>query len=94
MWQGHYFGNNYAGAKQDFAVRAGLVSQALIFEQEQLDMIWNRYQRASQQGARAKEGNGLGLSICSEILKRSDAKYGVESVYGEGSCFWFEMKKV
>ena len=40
MWQGHYFGNNYAGAKQDFAVRAGLVSQALIFEQEQLDMIY------------------------------------------------------
>lgn len=25
MWQGHYYGNNYAGAKQDFAVRSGLM---------------------------------------------------------------------
>ncbi|MBO4819709.1 MAG: HAMP domain-containing protein [Firmicutes bacterium] len=75
-------------------VRFSVEDKGMGIPEEQLDMIWNRYQRASRQGARAKEGNGLGLSICSEILKRSDAKYGVESVYGEGSCFWFEMKKV
>ena len=60
--------------------------------EDQLDRIWSRYQRASQKGVRSKDGSGLGLSICSEILKRSNAEYGVESALGEGSCFWFRMK--
>ena len=36
MWQGHYFGGNYAGAKRDFAVRAGLIPQEMVFSEEQL----------------------------------------------------------
>ena len=48
MWQGHYYGNNYAGAKQDFAVRAGLIPQALIFEQEQLDDIYRCLQKTRE----------------------------------------------
>ena len=36
--QGNYFQENYAGAKQDFAIRAGLISKQQIFNQEQL--IW------------------------------------------------------
>lgn len=34
--QGNYFQENYAGAKQDFAIRAGLISKQQIFNQEQL----------------------------------------------------------
>ena len=33
--QGNYFQENYAGAKQDFAIRAGLISKQQIFNQEQ-----------------------------------------------------------
>ena len=36
MWQGHYYGGNYAGAKQDFAVRAGLIPREMMFSEEQL----------------------------------------------------------
>ena len=75
-------------------IRFSVEDKGIGIPEDQLDMIWNRYQRASQRGARSKEGSGLGLSICSEILKRSNAEYGVESVYGEGSCFWFEMKRI
>ncbi len=48
MWQGHYYGNNYAGAKQDFAVRSGLIPQTLIFEQEQLDDIYRSLQKTRE----------------------------------------------
>ena len=48
MWQGHYYGNNYAGAKQDFAVRSGLIPQTLIFEQEQLDDIYRCLQKTRE----------------------------------------------
>ena len=34
LWQGHYYGDSYAKAKQDFATRSGLIpSDALFFEQ-------------------------------------------------------------
>ena len=36
MWQGHYYGGNYAGAKRDFAVRAGLIPREMMFSEEQL----------------------------------------------------------
>ena len=40
MWQGHYYGTNYPGAKQDFALRSGLIPQALLFEPEQLQDLY------------------------------------------------------
>ena len=38
---GHYFMENYEAAKQDFAVRAGLVESQRLFSDEQLAMIRN-----------------------------------------------------
>lgn len=38
--QGNYFLENYVGAKQDFAIRAGLISKQQIFNQEQLVEIY------------------------------------------------------
>ena len=38
--QGHYFMEDYAGAKQDFAVRSGLIQKAQLFNPEQLTEIY------------------------------------------------------
>ena len=38
---GHYFMENYEAAKQDFAVRAGLVNEQRLFSDEQLAVIRN-----------------------------------------------------
>lgn len=37
---GHYYEGNFQGAKQDFAVRAGLISQAQLFTPEQLTELY------------------------------------------------------
>jgi hypothetical protein len=34
--QGHYMSNNYTAAKQDFAVRSGLIRREQLFSPEQL----------------------------------------------------------
>lgn len=48
MWQGHYYGNNYPGAKQDFAIRAGLIPKELILEQSELDELYRCCQRTRE----------------------------------------------
>ena len=40
LWQGHYYGDNYAAAKQDFATRSGLIPSEALFTPEQLGEIY------------------------------------------------------
>ncbi len=62
---------------------------------EDMENIWNRYEKASARGTRAADGGtGLGLSIAKEILVRHGATYGVESVPGKGSRFWFGLPEM
>ena len=39
--------------------------------------------------ARSKNGAGLGLALCAEILKIHHSELQIESKVGEGSCFSF-----
>lgn len=78
--------------KHNNKIRLCVEDHGIGIPENQVKMIWDRYQRASQRSARSKDGTGLGLSICSEILKRHSAGYGVASRLSEGSTFWFEMK--
>ena len=57
---------------------------------EEIDSVWERYYRASQ-SKRKSVGTGLGLSIVKNILIMHGAQYGIKSVVGDGSLFWFSM---
>lgn len=37
---GHYYGEDFQGAKQDFAVRSGLISKAQLFSPEELTQLY------------------------------------------------------
>ena len=50
LWQGHYYGNDYAAAKQDFATRSGLLPSGLLFTQEQLAVIFDAAQNMTTLG--------------------------------------------
>lgn len=60
---------------------------------ELLPYVWERYYKLDKTHKRAVTGTGLGLSIVKNILKLHGAEYGVNSVEGKGSVFWFEINK-
>lgn len=55
-----------------------------------LPNLFDRYFRVDHSG-KAYTGLGLGLYICSEIIRRHDGEIGAESKIGEGSTFWFTI---
>lgn len=61
--------------------------------EENQKVIWDRYFRAKEH-KRSASGNGLGLSIVKTILGLHSARYGVDSVVGVGSVFWYEIELV
>ena len=50
LWQGNYYENNYAAAKQNFATRSGLIPSALLFTPEQMAVIFDAAQNMTTDG--------------------------------------------
>ncbi|MEO7961346.1 MAG: ATP-binding protein [Ginsengibacter sp.] len=55
-----------------------------------LPHLFDRYWRADHSGLNYS-GLGLGLYICSQIIKRHDGEIGATSELGKGSTFWFKV---
>lgn len=60
---------------------------------EELPYIWDRYFTSKNRRSDINK-SGLGLAITKSILLMLEADFGVDSKLGQGSIFWFELKKV
>ncbi|HEX3028332.1 MAG TPA: ATP-binding protein, partial [Clostridia bacterium] len=73
------------------AVRFKVTDTGSGINEEDLPHIWERFYKADRKDNKRSVGTGLGLAITKSILDAHHALYGVESIKGAGSTFWFEM---
>jgi signal transduction histidine kinase len=59
-----------------------------------IEKIFDRFQQVEKTDETEKGGTGLGLAISKAIIEQHPGgKIGVDSKLGEGSTFWFRVKK-
>jgi len=68
----------------------GVKDSGIGISPESHENIFGKFYRVAE-ASRHAQGLGIGLYICSEILKRHNAEYGVISEYGKGSLFYFTI---
>ncbi|MEG2411448.1 MAG: HAMP domain-containing sensor histidine kinase [Clostridium sp.] len=68
------------------SIKISVIDYGEGISKEHLTDVWTRYYKGKDSG-----GMGLGLPICSEILKAHGFNYNAESTIGNGSEFYFEI---
>ena len=71
-------------------VKVSVIDQGPGIAPEKVDRLFDRYFRAENTDYHSS-GLGIGLYICSEIIKKHQGEIGVNTELGKGSTFWFTL---
>lgn len=74
-----------------FYIRFTVKDSGIGIKEEDIQKLFTSFQRVDEQRNRNIEGTGLGLTIASSLVELMYGEMWVESVYGEGSTFFFEI---
>lgn len=80
--------------EEDSVILHFMVSDTGIgIKQENMSKLFLAFERFDEMKNRYIEGTGLGMNISAQILKLMGADLKVESIYGKGSSFSFDLRQ-
>ena len=72
--------------------RVEVADTGIGLSEEAKNKLFEKFVQADTSTTRRFGGTGLGLAICKQIVELMEGRVGVDSIEGEGSTFWFEIK--
>ncbi|MCR4753932.1 MAG: response regulator [Lachnospiraceae bacterium] len=76
---------------ENIMLRFHVVDTGQGIKKEDLKKLFNSFQQVDSKRNRSIEGTGLGLAISKSLVETMGGSIGVESEYGKGSDFFFEI---
>ena len=80
-------------AEKSLILAVSVKDTGIGIREEDMDKLFESFSRLDETRNRNIEGTGLGMAIVTKLLELMDSKLEVESVYGVGSTFSFEIKQ-
>ncbi|MCR5323906.1 MAG: response regulator [Lachnospiraceae bacterium] len=77
--------------KRSVRIRVTVKDTGIGIKPEDMEKLFDEYERFDEKRNRNIEGTGLGLNITRELLELMGSRLTVESIYGKGSEFGFEI---
>jgi len=74
--------------------RVNIIDTGNGINEEEINIIWDKYYKNEKNHKRSKIGTGIGLSIVKNILDKHNYIYGVKSRKNKGTIFYFEISKI
>lgn len=69
------------------ALQISVIDTGIGIREEDIDKLFDSFQRVDMAANRNVEGTGLGLAITKQLAEQMEGSIEVESVYGQGSTF-------
>lgn len=84
----------YVLVSQDtVSIKFTVIDTGIGLNPNEIEKLTRPFERLDENRTKSIEGSGLGLSIVTNLLLLMDSKLNVDSVYGEGSKFSFEIRQ-
>ena len=72
-------------------LRFSVADTGVGIREEDIEKLFEKYRRFDESKHRDIEGTGLGMNITMHLLRLMGSELKVDSVYGKGSCFYFDL---
>lgn len=86
-------GEELTDKSEDIILHVEVIDTGIGIRQEDIGRLFESFQRLDEEKNHNVEGTGLGISIVQSLLNMMGSSLEVESEYGKGSRFYFNLKQ-